>query len=113
MKIHRNAEVLIRYLDNQPGPVTAAKVIRAGLMDPRDTSAAIRYGVLHGAIERVRVRGVSAVERIRYRLTDLPLPSPKCSMIAPSFDALLEAWGIARVPPQEPARTSARIVLID
>jgi hypothetical protein len=34
-------------------------------------------------------------------------------MIAPSFDALLEAWGIARVPPQEPARTSARIVLID
>ncbi|MFL9913250.1 hypothetical protein [Paraburkholderia sp. RL17-337-BIB-A] len=113
MKTHRNAEVVIRYLGNQPEPVTAAKVVLAGLMNLRDTAAAIRYGVLYGAIERVRVRGVSAAERTRYRLTDLPLPSPKGSMIAPSFDGLLEAWGIARVPPQQPGWASARVVLID
>jgi len=31
----------------------------------------------------------------------------------PSFDALLTAWGIARIPPQLPGKVSAQVALTD
>ncbi len=69
MKIHHNAERLIGYLRKQHEPVTITCVAIAGVMNRQDTSHAMQYGVRQGAIERIKVRGASASERVTYRLT--------------------------------------------
>lgn len=114
MKIHRNAEQLIGYLREQRQPVTVTRVATAGVMNRRDASDAMQYGVRHGVIERVKVPGARASERVLYQLTGQQLPAPgKEEESAPTFDALLAAWGIARVPPQLPGNVSMRVVLTD
>lgn len=113
MKTHRNAERLIAYLRELHQPVTVTHVAIAGVMNRRDASDAMQYGVRQGAIERIKVRGASARERVLYRLTGQQLPVLKKEESAPSFDGLLAAWGIARVPPQLSTEVSMRVVLTD
>ncbi|WP_199545158.1 hypothetical protein [Paraburkholderia kururiensis] len=57
MKTHRNAERLIGYLREQHQPVTVTRVAIAGVMNRRDASDAMQYGVRQGAIERIKVPG--------------------------------------------------------
>jgi hypothetical protein len=113
MKTHRNAEQLVGYLREQRQPVTVTHVATAGVMNRHDVSNAMQYGVRHGAIERIKVSGARASERVLYRLTGRQLPALGKQGSAPTFDALLAAWGIARVPPQLPGEVSTRVVLTD
>jgi hypothetical protein len=113
MKSHRYTERLIEYLREHPQPMSAAGVVMAGVMNSLDASYAIRYGVRHGVIERIKRPGARANERVQYRLTGQPLPPARKGGAVPSFDALLTAWGIARVPPQLPGEVSARMVSLD
>jgi hypothetical protein len=104
LKTRHNAERLIGYLREQHQPVTIARIAAAGIMNSHDASDAIQYGVRHGVIERSKHRGASASERVQYRLTGHPLPAARKAVAAPSFDALLTAWGAARIPPSLPLR---------
>jgi hypothetical protein len=113
MKTRRNAERLIAYLREQHQPVTVTRVAIAGVMNRGDASAAMQYGVRQGAIERIKVPGASASGRVLYRLTGQQLPVLEKEESAASFDALLAAWGIARVPPPLPGEVSTRVVLTD
>ncbi|WP_254346136.1 hypothetical protein [Paraburkholderia sp. CNPSo 3274] len=85
----------------------------AGVMNRRDASDAMQYGVRQGAIVRIKVPGAIARERVLYRLTGQQLPALKKDESAPSFDALLAAWGIARVSLQLSTEVSTRVVLTD
>jgi pantothenate kinase type III len=98
LKTRRNAERLIGYLREQHQPVTVARIVAAGIMNSHDASDAIQYGVRHGVIERIKRRGARANERVQYRLTSHSLPATRKDVAAPSFDALLTAWGIAHTP---------------
>ena len=69
MKTHRNAERLIGYLRELHQPVPVGRVAIAGVMNRRDASDAMQYGVRQGVIERIKVPGASARERVLYRLT--------------------------------------------
>ena len=109
MKTLRNAERLIAYLREQSAPVTVAHVAEAGVMNSRDATHAVQYGVRHGAIERIKRPGARVTERVLYCLTGQPLQVRTEETLAPSFDALLMAWGIARVPPQLPGRVSVQV----
>jgi hypothetical protein len=111
MKAHDNAQKLIRWL-RQNQPATVAQIAANGVLKSRDASDAVQYGVRHGALERVKRPGVSANERVQYRLTGQALPVLK-TVAAPSFDGLIQAWGIARTPPQLAARTSRKLELTD
>jgi pantothenate kinase type III len=97
LKTRRNAERLIGYLREQDQPVSIARIVIAGVMSSHDASDAIQYGVRHGAIERIKRRGARANDRVHYRLTGHPLPAPRKGVAAPSFDALLTAWGVAHI----------------
>ena len=99
MNTRRNTERLIGYLREQHQPVTIARIAAAGVMNSHDASDAIQYGVRHGVIERIKRRGARANERVQYRLTGHPLPAARKDVAAPSFDALLTAWGVAHIPP--------------
>lgn len=112
MKNHRHAEQLIAYLREQSQPVTVARIVAAGVMNSRDASDAIQYGVRHGVFERIRRPGARANERVQYRLTGHRLPAVR-EAGTPSFDALLTAWGIARIPPQLPGKVSAQVASTD
>ncbi|MFM0069048.1 hypothetical protein [Paraburkholderia aspalathi] len=113
MKTHRNAEQLIGYLREQRQPVTVTRVATAGVMNRRDAFNAMQYGVRHGVIERVKVPGARVSARVLYQLTGQQLPVPGKEQSGPTFDALLAAWGIARVPPQLPGDVSKRVALTD
>lgn len=112
MKAHSNAQKLVSWLlDHQPA--TVAQIAAHRVMNSRDASDAIQYGVRHGVLERIKQAGASANERVQYRLTGHPLPLLKSAQPAPSFDGLLQAWGIARTPPQLAAYTSRKLQLTD
>ena len=111
MKVHVNAQKLIQWLHKHQ-PATVAQIAANGLMNSRDASDAVQYGVRHGVLERVKRPGASANSRVQYRLTGQALPVPK-TVTAPSFDGLLQAWGIARTPPQLEAPTSRKLELAD
>jgi hypothetical protein len=111
MKAHDNAEKLGRWL-RQHQPATVAQIAANRVMDSRDASDAVQYGVRHGVFERVKRQGASANERVQYRLTGQSLPALK-STPAPSFDELLQAWGIASTPPRLTTRTSNKSQLVD
>ena len=103
MKVHRNTEKLVQYLRAHPQPTTVARIVLAGVMSSGDASKAILYGIQLGVIERIRRPGAPQGERVQYRLTGQSLQPVRKAVDAPSFDALLTAWGIALVPPRLPA----------
>lgn len=109
MKARDNAERLIDYLRKHPQPITVAELVAVGVMNSRDASDALQYGVRHGVIERIRRAGARPNERVQYRLTGRPAPLVAKSAAGPSFDALLTAWGIARVPPRLPSHVSTKV----
>jgi len=118
LKTHSNAEKLITFLrKHQPATVTVTAIVRAGLMNSRDASGGLQYGIRHGAIEREMRPGATYSERVQYRLTGRPLGRPPMPAGddpgAPSFDALLKAWGITPVRPPVPVRAPGRIVTFD
>jgi hypothetical protein len=67
-------------------------------MSSRTASDAIQYALRNGALERIVRSGASAKERVRYRPTGVALPARRTQPAQPTFDGLLEAWGIAREP---------------
>ena len=113
MKVHDNIAKLIEYLREHPKPVTVAHMVAAGVMNSRDAYDAVQYGVRHGVMERIRVPGAAPRARAQYRWTGQPLPPVKNGTYGPSFDALLAAWGIARVPPRLPGYAAPRAVPFD
>ncbi|MFL9937164.1 hypothetical protein P0D88_51570 [Paraburkholderia sp. RL18-103-BIB-C] len=113
MNARDNAEKLIDYLRRHPQPTTVAELANAGVMNSRDASDALQYGVRHGVIERIRRPGARPNERVQYRLTGRPVPSAAKGAAGPSFDGLLTAWGIARVPPRLPEHVPTRVVELE
>jgi hypothetical protein len=111
MKTNDNAQKLILWL-REHQPATVAEIAANGVMNSRDASDAVQYSVRHGVLERVKRPGASANARVQYRLTGQALPVLK-TPTAPSFDGLLQAWGIASTPPQLEARTARRIEIAD
>ncbi|MBC8751293.1 MULTISPECIES: hypothetical protein [Paraburkholderia] len=111
MKAHSNAQKLIRWL-RQNQPATVAQIAANGVMNSRDASDAVQYGVRHGVFDRIKRPGASANERVQYRLTGQSLPALKSAPV-PSFDGLLQAWGIARTPPRLRAPTSRKLQMTD
>lgn len=111
MKTHRNAERLIEYM-REHQPTTATRVVMDGVMNARDVSGAIRHGMRHGVLERVKRGDASPGERFQYRLTGRALPPDRTEGRTPSFDALLVAWGIRCAPPQWPDERK-RVVVLD
>ncbi|TDG02072.1 hypothetical protein E1N52_41710 [Paraburkholderia guartelaensis] len=96
MSAHANAEILLAWL-GEHAVATVSEIAASGLMSSRTASDAIQYALRNGALERIARTGVSAKERVRYRLTGIALPVPR-TQGQPSFDGLLEAWGIALKP---------------
>jgi hypothetical protein len=97
MSAHANAEILLAWLSGR-SDATVSEIAAAGLMSSRTASDAIQYALRNGALERIVRSGASANERVRYRSTGVALPAPRAQATQPSFDGLLEAWGIAREP---------------
>ncbi|MEX3985966.1 hypothetical protein AB4Y45_44660 [Paraburkholderia sp. EG287A] len=96
MSAHANAEILLAWLTEHT-VATVSEIAASGLMGSRTASDAIQYALHNGALERVVRAGVSAKERVRYRSTGIALPVPR-TQAQPTFDGLLEAWGIALKP---------------
>jgi hypothetical protein len=111
MKAHANSEKLIVWLRLHQ-TATVAQIAASGMMNSRDASDALQYGLRYGTFERVKRPGARPNERVQYRLTGTPLPLLR-TPAAPSFDGLLSAWGIARIPPQLPSCVSVQIALTD
>jgi hypothetical protein len=102
MTAHANAEILLAWLCERPD-TTVSEVAAAGLMSSRTASDAIQYALRSGALERTVRSGASAKDRVRYRATGIALPTPRAqAVVQPSFDGLLEAWGIALAPVRLP-----------
>ena len=112
MSTHANAEALLAWLRDRES-ATVGEIAASGLMKSRTASDAIQYAVRSGALERVVRAGASAKERMRYRATGVALPAPRTHVAPPSFDGLLEAWGIAREPLALPATQARRHQLSD
>ena len=113
MKTRDNTEKLIGYLRKRPQPTTVAELAAAGIMSLRDASDALQYGVRNGFIERIRQPGARPNARVQYRLTGRRGPTASKGNPGPSFDALLTAWGIARVPPRLPQQGPAKVVVLE
>jgi hypothetical protein len=96
MSTHANAQELLAWIRGRTS-ATLSEVVASGLMKSRTASDAIQYAVRNGALERVFRSGASAKQRVQYRMTGIPLPVPQ-TQIGPSFDGLLEAWGITLEP---------------
>ena len=112
MSMHANAEALLAWLRDRES-ATVGEIAASGLMKSRTASDAIQYAVRSGALERVVRAGASAKERMRYRATGVALPAPRTHVAPPSFDGLLEAWGIAREPIALPATQARRHQISD
>jgi hypothetical protein len=111
MKAHDNAKQLMQWL-RQHEPATVAQIAANGVLNSRDASDTVQYGVRHGVLERMKRPGAIGNARVQYRLTGQALPVLK-TVAAPSFDGLLQAWGIARTPPHIEAHTSRKLELAD
>jgi hypothetical protein len=97
MSTHDNAQALLSWLRERTS-ATVSEIVASGLLKSRTASNAIQYAVRNGALEREVRSGTSAKERVRYRATGTALPEPRALVPQPSFDGLLEAWGIALEP---------------
>ncbi len=112
MSTHANAQTLLAWLRDRES-ATVRDIAASGLMKSRTASDAIQYAVRSGALERVIRAGASAKERMRYRTTGVSLLSPRNQAAIPSFDGLLEAWGITRDPIALPAVEARRHQISD
>jgi hypothetical protein len=113
LKTHRHAQKLVAYLRTDQ-PATVAAIVLAGLMTSREARGGVQYGIRHGMIERVKRPGAAYNERTGYRLTGRSLPAVIVAedndASGPSFDALLDVWGIAPLPPPMPTHAPGRII---
>jgi hypothetical protein len=113
LKTHRLAEKLVTYLRSHQ-PATVAAIVLAGVMTSKEAGGGLQYGIRHGVIERVKRPGAAYNGRLQYRLTGRRLPRVSLAeddgASAPSFDALLSAWGIAPVAPPVPTHAPGRII---
>ncbi|WP_321936158.1 hypothetical protein [Paraburkholderia sp. J8-2] len=112
MSTHANAEALLAWFRDRES-ATVGEIAASGLMKSRTASDAIQYAVRSGALERVVRAGASAKERMRYRATGIALPTPRTHGMLPSFDGLLEAWGISREPVALPTSDARRHEISD
>lgn len=112
MSTHANAEALLAWFRDRES-ATVGEIAASGLMKSRTASDAIQYAVRSGALERVVRAGASGKERMRYRATGVALPVPRTNLVLPSFDSLLEAWGITREPVALPATQARRHQISD
>lgn len=96
MSAHANAEILLAWL-GECSTATVSEIAASGLMSSRTASDAVQYALRNGALERIVRSGASAKERVRYRPTGIALPTPR-TQAQPSFDGLLEAWGMTLEP---------------
>jgi len=106
MEAHRNAEKLIKLLAKNK-PASVAHVVASGLLNIRDTQDAFQYGVNAGVFDRIKVEGAGRSERTQYSWNGKPLPADPGAP-APTFEPLLEAWGIAIIPPMLRHESSRR-----
>jgi hypothetical protein len=97
MSTYANAEALLAWFRDRES-ATVGDISASGLMEAHTASNAIQYAVRSGALERVFRSGAGAKGRVRYRATGVALPSPRNHTAMPSFDGLLEAWGITLKP---------------
>lgn len=107
MKTVDNVHTLVRWLSEHQ-PATVAHVVAVCLRDSRDASNAIQWAMRHGVLEKVKRPG----SRVHYLLTGKALPINKPNL-APSFDELLQAWGIALKPPQLTVCAVRKIEFVD
>lgn len=100
MKVYAGALALLGWLAQRES-ASVSEMTASGLMGSREASDVIRYAMRNGAVARL---DGAAVPRgsARYRSTGVPLPEPRAVKIEPSFEGLLNAWGIAQEPPQLP-----------
>lgn len=112
MKVHQNAEKLCAWI-RQHGAATVRQIAASGTLNSRAASDAVQYAVRHGVVERVKPSGATPSEGVQYTLTGRELPVLKSGPPAPSFDALLCAWGIPQNPPIVRAGLSHRFELAD
>ncbi|MFX1767717.1 MULTISPECIES: hypothetical protein [Paraburkholderia] len=112
MKVHHNAEKLCAWM-RQYGAATVKQIAASGTLNSRAASDAVQYAVRHGVLERVKQSGATPSERVQYQLTGRELPVLKSGPTAPSFDALLCAWGIPQKPPIARAGLSHRVEVAD
>jgi hypothetical protein len=102
-----NVETLIKWFRRREKPAGMAEICAAGLFDARAAHGAVGYAVRHHVLEP---EGEASRRRL-YRLTGRPLPSERQDA-APSFDALLAAWGFPPVPVVLAAIETRRIELL-
>jgi len=112
MSTHEKAEALVAWVRQRPS-ATVSDITGSGLMNSRTASDAVQYALRCGALERVVRRGASAKDRVHYRATGVALPIPRTHGAQPSFDGLLQAWGIVLVPPELQASESRRHQISD
>ncbi|TKC90180.1 hypothetical protein FAZ69_08515 [Trinickia terrae] len=90
-----NAATLIGWFRKRKSPAGIKEIKASGLMDAQTASAAVGYAVRHQVLERVKAEDG---HRWLYRLTGRPLPAEREPGDVMSFDSLLTAWGLPRVP---------------
>lgn len=92
-----NAERLVQYLaENELA--TAADMLHDQLMSAQEVSEALQYCIRHGVIGRTRRTASAPGQRVIYALTGAPLKVESRPQF--SFDALLQAWGVATKAPE-------------
>ncbi|MCX5545799.1 hypothetical protein M3A49_41485 [Paraburkholderia sp. CNPSo 3076] len=115
MSMHENAQALLAWIRERP-EATISDIVESGLLKSRSTvSHAARYAEKSGALERIVRSGASARDRVRFRATGIALPeiAPEAQDTGPSFDGLLQAWGIAHRPVTLPMLEARRHQLSD
>lgn len=96
MSVRDDAQTVINWLCKFER-ATVGQIAAAGVLVSRRASDAVAYGVRHAAL----VREGDPPSCVYYRVSGKALPKAKQRTLAgPSFDPLLDAWGIARVPPR-------------
>jgi hypothetical protein len=90
-----NARILVEYLDAY-GASSVTSIARATGVSVHEVQNAIRYALDHGMVGRTRHADALPHERVRYFATGQMAPGKAPEF---SFDSLLQAWGLASVPP--------------
>lgn len=101
-----NAKRLIEWFKQRASPAGIREIRIAGLLDATAASAAVGYALRHEVLERTMDRDG---RRWLYSLTGRPLPSERGPGDALSFDSLISAWGLPRVPLDLPVASCRRI----